>query len=161
MIVGIDPGVDGAIAIYNADLGIVRTIRFPTFHLKVNKAKRRILDVQATRTILAGIKELYPLAVVALENPHSMPKQGVASSFSFGRSVGVLEGLIVGISFTYRLIEPAVWKRAMKLSPDKDYSRRRASQLFPEHADQWAKPADEGRAEAALLAYYYVHGGTK
>jgi hypothetical protein len=34
----------------------------------------------------------------------------------------------------------------------------RASQLFPNQADQWKRVKDDGRAEALLIAYY---GGMK
>jgi crossover junction endodeoxyribonuclease RuvC len=46
----------------------------------------------------------------------------------------------------------------MHLSADKGESRRRATQLFPDYADQWTRVKDDGRAEAALLAFYLAKG---
>ena len=37
---------------------------------------------------------------------------------------------------------------------DKNASRRRASEFFPDCADQWKLAKHDGRAEAAMLAWY-------
>jgi crossover junction endodeoxyribonuclease RuvC len=47
-----------------------------------------------------------------------------------------------------------VWKRALGVKGDKDVSRQRASALLPRHSGLWLRKKDDGRAEAALIAYY-------
>jgi hypothetical protein len=51
-------------------------------------------------------------------------------------------------------VDPSAWKKTMHLSTDKNASRALASQYFPDAADQWSRVRDDGRAEAALIAYY-------
>ena len=46
------------------------------------------------------------------------------------------------------------WKAALNLSSAKSASREQASLTFPDDAAQWARVKDDGRAEAALLAWY-------
>jgi crossover junction endodeoxyribonuclease RuvC len=86
-----------------------------------------------------------------------MPKQGVASSFSFGHSFGALKQAVASAGLPMVLITPGTWKTIYKLRggvENKDMSRQRASELFPKFAHLWARKKDEGRAEAVLLAHY-------
>jgi crossover junction endodeoxyribonuclease RuvC len=99
-----------------------------------------------------------------IEDVHAMPKQGVSSSFSFGRALGVAEGVLAGNGLSLRYVSPAKWKKALGLSSDKGVSRRRADkgvsrrraiELWPEHAKAFERVKDDGRAEAALLAWWW------
>jgi hypothetical protein len=51
-------------------------------------------------------------------------------------------------------VPPATWKKHFGLSTDKDASRAYASSVFPDQSNLWARKKDDGRAEAALIAYY-------
>ena len=88
-----------------------------------------------------------------------MPKQGVTSSFNFGRSKGVVEGVFAAAGRPIVYVSPGVWKRALGLSKDKGASRRRAIELWPDHTDKFRRAKDDGRAEAALIALWYVTKG--
>ena len=83
-----------------------------------------------------------------------MPKQGVASSFTFGRTLGVAETAAAALGAPVLYLPPATWKKAMGLTSDKEASRALATSLFPLDAAQWSRKKDDGRAEAALLAHY-------
>ena len=83
-----------------------------------------------------------------------MPKQGVTSSFSFGFSAGVIQGIIAANLIPMQLVRPAVWKRTMGLTKDKDSSRQKASALYPRFCSHWALKKDVDKAEAALIATY-------
>lgn len=155
MILGIDPGLDGAFALYEPASGLVTTADLPTIEITVNKKVKRRLDVGALVSWLAA-REVY-IDHVIIEEPTALPKQGVTSSFNFGWSNGLLVGVLAALRHPYVLVHPAVWKRAMQVSADKDKARQRASQLFPSCADQWALKKHDGRAEASLLAYYAHH----
>jgi hypothetical protein len=56
-------------------------------------------------------------------------------------------------------VSPAKWKKALGLSADKGASRRRAIELWPERAQWFARVKDDGRAEAALIAYWWLQHG--
>lgn len=149
--IGIDPGLSGAIAFYGADNDL-SVADIPTYVQKVNGKDRRRLDGHSLARLVANLASVGCHAI--LENVHSMPKQGVASTFSFGKVAGAIEQCLIDNGVAYTLVEPALWKRILGVPADKDGARRRASQLIPKHAHLWARAKDDGRAEAALLAYY-------
>lgn len=153
LIVGIDPGLSGALAFLDAAGGLTVT-DVPVHVLKVNGRDRRRLDGHSLARCVANLASTVAGLHVILENVHAMPKQGVASSFSFGKVFGAIEQCLVDHNVPYTLVEPALWKRVLGVPADKDGARRRASQLMPKHAGLWARAKDDGRAEAALLAYY-------
>jgi crossover junction endodeoxyribonuclease RuvC len=149
---GVDPGLNGAVAVMRGSS--VRTWDMPTMRAVVNRKAKRLLDLRRLVDMVAGIAALEEPRVAIVENVHSMPKQGVVSSFTFGGVSEAAKTALVAARIPIHLVSPAVWKRAMRLSRDKDASRQRASQLFPSCSAQWARKKDDGRAEAALLAWY-------
>lgn len=52
-------------------------------------------------------------------------------------------------------------RRALGLSPDKGASRRRAIELWPAQSAMFARVKDDGRAEAALIGYWWLHFGER
>lgn len=88
--------------------------------------------------------------VVALESVHSMPGQGVASTFAFGRAVGAIQAVLDLLAVPVTLAEPRIWKRSMGLTADKGSSLALARSLWP--TAPLARMKDHGRAEALLLA---------
>ena len=112
-------------------------------------------DGHVSGALLAdALEDVTDLAVAWVEDVHSMPGQGVASTFKFGRSVGVVEGALSALGIPIRWVSPAKWKKAMGLPADKGAARRRAIELWPDHAHLFARVKDDGRAEAALIAEY-------
>lgn len=86
--------------------------------------------------------------------------------FSFGRTDGSIETAIVAAGIPYEKVTPAVWKKALACSQDKDQALARASQLIPTGTPFWTpkrlvltKEDCKGVAEAALIAYYGAHLG--
>ena len=146
---GVDPGLGGALALLDS-CGGISTWDTPTFAIK---GKRRV-DMHALWDLVHGIASMHEPALAVVEDVHSMPKQGVVSSFTFGRAAASVEMALVAAGVPLHLVSPASWKRIMQLGADKDASRLKASRLFPACSSQWARKKDDGRAEAALLAYY-------
>lgn len=139
MIVGIDPGLTGAIAcVTGTELMFVEDM--PNFDGRV--------DTQRLRAIL----DLSGIEMVVIENVHSMPGQGVASSFKFGRALGAAEGVVGGLYYPHVRLTPQKWKQTMGLiGKDKDASRGLARELWP-GTKFFDRKKDDGRAEAALIA---------
>jgi hypothetical protein len=162
MILGIDPGLSGALAFYNPEANTLVVHDMPIFTVTVNKKERRVLDEDGLANLVGAISWNTELNAI-VENVHSMPgyvkdgvrvSQGVASSFKFGVCFGAIRGILAAFAVPRRYVEPAVWKRHFKLTADKDAARRRASELLPQHAHLWPLKKHDGRAEAALIAYY-------
>jgi len=159
-IIGLDPGVTGAIARLYEPVGgglVAQVWDTPTG----KDGKRTIFLPAEMRALLAdavGDK----VTTVFIESVHSMPKQGVSSSFGFGVGYGMWIGLVAGLGLPYELVTPQRWQSVMMAGlpkePDKkkrkDASRARAQQLFPSLVSQLNRVKDDGRAEALLIASY-------
>jgi crossover junction endodeoxyribonuclease RuvC len=84
-----------------------------------------------------------------IERAQAMPKQGASSGFKYGRAVGAIEAVIACCEIPMAIIEPTAWKKFHHLrGSDKEASRQRALQLFPQAHALLARKKDHGRAEA-------------
>jgi len=68
-----------------------------------------------------------------IEKVHSMPKQGVASSFRFGLNYGFLRGLLTGLKIPFDFVTPAVWQRRLECMSrgDKNVTKSKAQRMYP------------------------------
>ena len=149
--VGIDPGLHGAIAMFDSYTCVLVVHDMPTVPVRVNGKRRNELDM----SVLADILSEWPLNVTAVvERVHSMPAQGVASSFSFGLVYGAIRQALACGQVPTRLVTPQVWKKYFGLGSGKDEARRMAARMFPEQEKLFARKKDDGRAESSLIAMY-------
>lgn len=149
--IGIDPGLKGAIALY--DGRGVRVHDMPTIRVTRNGKGKKEVAPALLAHVLHELHLNAPHDVpVLLEKVGAMPNQGVSSMFQFGRSVGIIEGALVAAGYRYDTVVPAVWRRAMGVVGDKSASRERIIELLPAQAGLFSRVKDDGRAEAALLA---------
>lgn len=157
-ILGIDPGLDGAMAwlAKRPAGGFDLTIwDFPTFTVKVGKSLRRVISLYEMAATLPSM----PADRAFIESVHAMPKQGVVSTFTFGEGFGTVKTAVAFLGIPQTLVEPSVWTRmvGLKSGATKDEHVRLAMSLFPEHTALFRGPrggALDGRADAALIAYY-------
>jgi crossover junction endodeoxyribonuclease RuvC len=124
-ICGVDPGLAGAAAIIAANDGampeLIDAIDLP---LAGVAAKTRI-DMLALR---AWIETHKPDCAV-IERAGSMHRQGVASTFKFGRATGAIEATVALCGVPMSVIEASVWKRRFGLyGTEKEASRLLAIQ---------------------------------
>ncbi len=148
--IGIDPGLSGAIAIISPES--LKIFDMPTMTVERNgKAKR-----QVSASELAEMLYLYSGrdCHVYVEKVSAMAGQGVTSVFSFGRSFGMIEGILAAFKLPVTYVAPATWVKAIGRGQGKDASRARAMELFPSDQDQFKRVKDDGRADAALIAYW-------
>lgn len=142
-ILGIDPGsVSGAWAAVHDD-GSMTCGDLPTVDRNVDGAAFARL-----------VRALAPCRAV-VEQVSAMPKQGVSSTFSFGRGFGCVLGVLAACEVPVTMVMPGRWKRAFALDSDKEKSRALAIRTWPASA-QFARKKDAGRAEAALIAKWGV-----
>lgn len=158
--IGIDPGLNGAVGVIDdtaefPENNRVQVFDTPTMLVKGEKTKRRY-NTAAMSSLLFPFREGNPEVLVILENVHSMPKQGVASSFSFGQGLGMWQGIIAAFGLPLEMPSPQRWKKEILADQgkDKDASRFKAIQLFPALAAELSRVKDDGRAEAILMAEY-------
>ncbi|CAB4156463.1 hypothetical protein UFOVP1417_24 [uncultured Caudovirales phage] len=149
--IGIDPGLNGAIAFLDTEKGVLSISDMPTLEVKRNnKAKKEVSPIGVA--IFLGHTRDVSRAV--LERVGAMPGQGVTSVFSFGRSVGIIEGVLATMLIPVDIVTPQAWQKAAGVRGGKDGSRLRACELFPNYAELFARKKDDGRADAALMAWY-------
>lgn len=163
MIIGIDPGLDGAVA------SITNAGRYhllwdaPTIVVEKSGGKSK------REYNLAMMKEIISLARddktpanfchAALEVGSPRPGEGTVSAYSIGRSVALWEAFLVAQGVPYTKCYPHVWKKKMMngmSTSDKGAAVLRAIQIFPEASKFLARKKDHGRAEALLLAKYIL-----
>lgn len=146
MIIGIDPGFTGALACYNNG-GIISIIDMPL----LMHGGKSALD---SKTIYSWLLPLKPQLVV-IERVHSMPGQGISSTFRFGEGFGILQGIVATLPNCRVLMPPpAVWKVIMGVTANKDTSLERVRREFPLDGRYFSRKKDNGRAEALLLAMF-------
>lgn len=155
---GIDPGLSGALAFFDPITNEMEVFDMPTHTIKVSKKSKRVINLCELATIVDCRAESTKMAII--EEVGAMPGQGVTSMFSFGFSAGCVQMAVVANYISLRLVRPAIWKKVMGVKADKDGARQTASRLMPRHARHWPLVKHDGRAEAALLAYYLAqtHG---
>jgi hypothetical protein len=68
-----------------------------------------------------------------LERVHSMPGQGVSSSFKFGQGFGHLEMALTAARIPFTYVTPQKWQKELQCltKGNKNVSKARAQQLFP------------------------------
>jgi crossover junction endodeoxyribonuclease RuvC len=145
--IGIDPGLGGAFALlHNGRLSELADM--PTIEVR---GKRRIATADV-RDILIGFG---PVDHVVIEDVQGVQGSGATGAFTFGRGVGILEGVCVALARPITYVTPQRWTKAMGVSRDKGSHRQAAQRLWPDHADRFARVKDDGRADAALIAYWH------
>lgn len=146
-----DPGVSGAIAVLADGGAMIEVYDLPVFKIK-GKSK---LDVHQLGEFMRRHQRAYGDCRAVVELVHSMPEQGVASSFSFGFGTGCLHGAIGALSMPLEVVTPQRWKKHFRLGADKDEARRAATQRWPA-GGLFSRVKDEHRAEAALIALWSI-----
>ena len=151
LIIGIDPGLTGAVAAILPD----KAIDFhdcPTLKL----GNKTVVNPAGMAALLIQYQKLDSALLVGIEKIHSMPGQGVASTFTFGEGYGCWLGILAALGISHELVTPQAWKKGMMdgQAKDKDGSRVVALRLFPEVAEKLRLKKHHGRADALLLAEY-------
>jgi crossover junction endodeoxyribonuclease RuvC len=152
IISGIHPGFSGAVAVTN-EYGEVETCDMPIIGDGTQKM------INAPRLVEFLTSRDVEFAVV--EEVCAIPKCGAGGMFRFG---GAYYGVLVALQLScipYVTVRPAKWKKDMGLGKDKNDSRRKATERFPKSYQQFERVKDDGRAEAALLAVWWLDRSAK
>jgi len=148
---GIDPGVDGAVAVINTDTGFVTVDDLPT--------GPHGIDPVALQDEL----RIWGIRSVHLEDNRANGRNGSLANFSMGRSEGLIVAAVLCAGIPLWRVRPVEWQRAVGLSnvkaaERKEASRLRAREMYPEMAALLKRKKDHNRAEALLIATYARKG---
>lgn len=159
--VGIDPGLEGAIA-WTSPRGFEVFTDTPTISAP-GKSKRHYSEDAMARALEAIVDPLRgPQARILLivEKVHSMPQQSSVSTFTFGTGYGIWLGIIAALRIPSVRVDPRTWKKVcLKDVPKDDVAAQAAvaGRLYPGAASQLVTPRGrvlDGRADALFLAHY-------
>ena len=153
-IIGIDPGLSGAIAILENNK-VLNIFDIPV--MSEGKKNKRQLNSALTCKF---IKRKYPLndeeVAVVVEQVNAMPGQGVTSMFNFGQTFGALKGICAALRITNFFVRPSKWKKHFELiNSSKDASRTKAIEMYPKLSNQLAKKKDVNKSDAILIARFF------
>lgn len=150
-ILAVDPGLSGGLAIRTGALGVI-TEAMPVCAGEIDLAG-------LTRWLRAHADSI---DMAYVEKVHSMPAQGVSSSFKFGDGFGSVKGILTVLGIPFELVTPQKWMKVMHagVSPElgsKERSQLACSRIFPgldlRESPRCRKP-HEGMVEALLLAEF-------
>ena len=150
--IGIDPGFSGGIAAIEND-GETHTAPMPV----TGSGKDRAIDVE---TIHGWILDVGKPEIVVVEKVHAMPKQGVASTFSFGKGYGMVLGMLACAGIPHALVTPQAWKKAIMAgvgAKDKAAAIQWCGQFYPQAnllATTRSRVPHDGIADALCMAEY-------
>jgi crossover junction endodeoxyribonuclease RuvC len=155
IICGIDPGLDGGIAILDGDGKILRLIPMP-----IIKAGRKGCRGGKASLDLGAVNEAIPLtsSMVVLEDVYAIKGQGASGALNFGKGWGSIYGLVRGAGTPIMVVKPQTWKASILRGTAKDKAAAIRYAL-----DRWPgvdlKPGrrtkhHDGLADALCLAAY-------
>tara|TARA_R110002020_G_scaffold115383_1_gene265298 strand:+ start:5719 stop:6177 length:459 start_codon:yes stop_codon:yes gene_type:complete len=115
---GIDPGKTGGLALVWENAQLYEAWKIP-------ESERDLWD------LFKHVREFTLFAMI--EKVHSSPQMGVRSAFSFGRSYGMLRGMLNALELPFDEVSPVKWQnwQKCKTGGNKNISKSRAQQLFP------------------------------
>ncbi len=152
-IIGIDPGLSGAIAILENNK-VLNLFDMPVMS-EGKKNKRQLNSSLLVNLIKENIEQNEEVAVV-VEQVNAMPGQGVTSMFNFGQTFGAIKGVCAALELPIFFVRPSKWKKHFNLiKTNKDASRTKVIEVYPEISSKLHRKKDSNRADAILIALYF------
>lgn len=141
---GVDPGNKGAIC-------LLQVVPYLSVEFLPNKPSRELYNY------------LYMLNIrnVTIEEVHSIHKVSAKSNFTFGRNLGLLEGMFLSLDCTLNYVQPKKWQQYYNLNNSegniKQLVASKATELYPSESSQFYGPRGglkDGVTDSLLIAHY-------
>lgn len=164
IIAGVDPGVTGAVVLYDPSKSPASGLRWVVLDMPMVGDKAEL-----NAPVLRDFLRKYMPGRAFVEKVGAMPSipgpngarrgMGAASAFRFGDICGSIRSTILCCDVGIVPVTPQSWKKTYGLKgSDKEASRLCAVRLFPDLAPQMNLKKHHARAEAALIA---AHGANR
>ena len=138
IIVGIDPGLTGAIAILD-NKKVISLFDMPVM-AEGKKNKMQLNSAQLVNILSEYKKRKDDEVSVVVEQVNAMPGQGVTSMFNFGQTFGAIKGVCAAMGLPIFFVRPSKWKKHFELiNASKDSSRTKAIEMYPSLSNQLTK----------------------
>jgi crossover junction endodeoxyribonuclease RuvC len=151
LILGVDPGLTGAIALYNTNSEtVVQICDMPTKTVMVaGKARNAICYHGIVDTL-----RLLGATHIAIEKVNGIAGQSASAAFNFGAGYGALFAAAAALDMEIDNPAPMLWKAKLKVPSKKEFAIAKATEMMPYARSYWPLKKHDGRAEAALIALY-------
>ncbi len=150
-VLGVDPGIYGAVALYDGKN--LEVWDMPALTLKRNGKNRNTIQHMELSRIIDRLC-LERLDKAFIENVGGMTGQSASAAFVFGHGCGLIKGIIAANFVPIEMVTPQSWRKAMRVNAGKDGSLALARGMFPDHGHYFTLKKYDGRAEAAIIAAY-------
>ena len=158
-IIGIDPGLSGAIAVLENNK-VLKIFDIPVMS-EGKKNKRQLNSALLVNLIRENMGSSEEIAVV-VEQVNAMPGQGVTSMFNFGQTFGAIKGICAALELPIYFVRPSKWKKHFELiNSSKDASRTKVIEMYPSFAEKLSKKKDINKSDAILIARFFRETGFK
>ena len=152
-IIGIDPGLSGAIAILENNK-VLNIFDIPVM-TEGKKNKRQLNSALLVSLLRENLINNEEVAVV-VEQVNAMPGQGVTSMFNFGQTFGAIKGICAALDLPIFFVRPSKWKKHFELiNSSKDSSRTKAIEMYPTLSTKLSKKKDVNKSDAILIARFF------
>ena len=186
IIIAIDPGLTGAIAIFEGD-NEPKIHPIPLKTIIRNKKNKKIYNYEEIVNILKPYKG--KLVYYGLEVQGVRPGEGGVSAMTNGTGYGFLQGVGYAMEFDVNLIHPKTWKKIYpemiteeakkmieekkiktKTKKEKDkltrlikasakaQARKISTDMYPTLAKEFIRVKDDGKADAVLIGNFIIKG---
>ncbi len=173
IIIGIDPGLSGGIAVLNGYHGPVSVEPIRTQKSKSGRLEYNIHGIvsglrpgseEIRRRVRAFVEKVGPMPPMIARGGGGFAGNGGIANYQRGRASMLFEALLAALGIEYHLVGPKQWQDEMLPLTGGDTKARsiiRARELFPDvslFASARSRKASDGLADALLLA---EHGRRK
>lgn len=157
IVIGIDPGVHGGIAILKLPklnvypMPIIGDKEYDMQRIKTLLWFARMLEGKSTHT-----------AVCYIERQHCMPGEGLPRTFKTGFGFGMLQGILTGLEIPFVVVNAKEWQKEIFKGLPKDQDTKVSSalvaqRLFPKtefRATERSRTIADGMTDATCIAEY-------
>jgi hypothetical protein len=124
MIIGIDPGANGAMVIFNSTGHLIQVVSFKKH------------SWPQVRCLIPTIKGKYTAFIEAVA---ALPKDGAHNAFTFGKNTGIITGILIAKNIEFTEVHSQKWQRHFGLGAKypskterKNAQKAKAQELFPD-----------------------------
>ena len=114
IIIGIDPGISGAIAVIDIKNDTIEVFDVPTMKIEIFARGKKLKNKSEYDKIgMSNLLKKYikRKVIITIEKVGAMPGNGSVSMFNFGRGVGIWEGIFAAYGWEPDFVTPQTWKK--------------------------------------------------
>jgi hypothetical protein len=162
--VGIDPGINGSVAVSLPD-GCIKTFIMPTITKKLKDKRKKVIDHVGLRDFFKSLKTNHEQFYVVVEKQQAMSKQGVKQGVSamvtLGIGYGALLQVLTDFEIPFEVVRAQEWQKEFGIAngDTKVQALEVCQGLFPNLnllATKKSRVPHKGIVDAVLIMQYGI-----